>query len=189
MRSKRYPVKRSTDVVTQEVDKEVLIYDLGNHNAYCLNETSALIYQMCDGDLSVSDITKKLSVQLRQPVSEDLVWLALDQLEKDHLLEPGHEIGSRFDGPSRRDVIRQIGLASVIALPLISSVVAPPAANAASGAVCTAAPCTCAGTNPVASCAPAPGVCQAGCNCKIADPVNDCVPDGFGGVTCTGKCG
>jgi hypothetical protein len=191
MRSKHHRIKRKTDVVTQEVDKDLLIYDMRTHMAYCLNETSALVYQLCDGDLSPSDIADKLTSQLKRPVSEDLVWLAIDQLQHEDLVERDRELETRFAGLSRRDAIRHIAGASLIALPIVSAVLAPPAAHAQSAGACggPAAVCQCAGAANVSSCVPAPGVCQVGCSCKIADPVNDCAPDGFGGVTCNGNCG
>ena len=81
------PKSRSTNIVVQELKDEVLIYDLDKNKAYCLNETSALVWQLCDGKNTASEISDKISTQLRTLVSEDLVWLALDQFSKDGLLE------------------------------------------------------------------------------------------------------
>lgn len=41
------------ELVVQEFEKEVLIYDLNNHKAYTLNETSSLVWRMCDGKTSI----------------------------------------------------------------------------------------------------------------------------------------
>jgi hypothetical protein len=128
------PVARQTDLVVQELKGELLIYDLLVNKAYCLNETSALVYQLCDGSRSVREISGQLSRELKSPVPEDLIWVALEQLKKSNLLAAGEELEISFGGGlSRREAIRRVGLASVIALPVISSLVAPTAADAQSG--------------------------------------------------------
>jgi hypothetical protein len=126
------PKGRENDIVVQELKGEVLLFDLNTNKAYCLNQTSALVWNLCDGESSVSDISRKLSQQLKQPVTEDLVWLAVDGLKKDDLLEHSEELTIRFDGLSRREVIRKVGFASMIALPVIASLVTPTAAMAQS---------------------------------------------------------
>lgn len=87
---------------------------------------------MCDGSNSAADISRKLSRELNREFNEDLVWLAIDQLKKEDLLENGQEIRTRFEGASRRELIRRVGLASMMALPAISSLLAPTAAMAQS---------------------------------------------------------
>ena len=128
------PKARKNNLVVQDLNGETLIYDLDTNRAVCLNETSALVWQNCDGVKTVSDISSVLSAESNNAASEDLIWLALDQLNKENLIEHSEELESRFDGISRREVIRKVGLASVIALPLISSIVAPVAASAQSNA-------------------------------------------------------
>ena len=126
------PQSRKANIVVQEFENEVLIYDLTINKAFCLNQTSALVYQLADGTKTVSEISELMSKKLKTLVSEDFVWLALDGLKKDNLLENADEVPNHFAGLSRRDVIRKIGLGSMIALPLISAIVAPKAIYAAS---------------------------------------------------------
>ena len=75
-------------------------------------------------------------------VSEDFVWLALDQLQENDLLET--QLSKRFDAQSRRQMLKTIGLASIVAIPVIASLVTPPSALAASSCHCTVG-----NTNPV----------------------------------------
>ncbi len=110
-----------------------MIYDLNINKAFCLNKTSGLIWQFCDGRNSVSDISRLMSRELKMNVPEELIWLALDRLKRDDLLERSPEFEINFGGLSRREVVKKVGLASMIALPLISSIVAPPASMAQSG--------------------------------------------------------
>lgn len=136
------PKTRNENIVVQEMEKEILIYDLKENKAFCLNETAALIYQFCDGERTVSEITQTLNKTLKQSVSEGLVWLALDNFKKDNLLEENEQFQIDFNGLSRRQVIKKAGLASMTALPIVASLVAPIAAHAASGLAALFAACT-----------------------------------------------
>jgi Coenzyme PQQ synthesis protein D (PqqD) len=168
------PVSRKSDLVTQEFEKEILIYDTIIDKAFSLNETSALIWNLCNGSNSVSEIAAGLSKKLNSPVNEDFVWLALEQLKKDNLLKNGEEISINFGGLTRRDVIRKIGFASLIVLPMVSSLIAPPAVNASSSGTCSGT-CQCPNST-VNSCSPDVGAatyqfCQtkaptATCRCR-----------------------
>ena len=84
--NKNTPRSKKDNIVIQEVENELMIYDLSNNEAFCLNETSALIWQLCDGKNSISKISQNLSEKLNTPFDEGLVWLALDQLKKVNLI-------------------------------------------------------------------------------------------------------
>ena len=166
------PLSRTENIVVQQMTGEVLIYDLKTNKAFCLNETSALVWELCDGKTHVPDIGRKISRKLKKPVSEDLVWLALDQLESDSLLENGSELNNYFSELSRREIIRKVGFASVVALPMVSSLVAPEASMAQSAAcfanlvACTTGADCCSG-----ACIISPGVggSLTCCNAPTAD--------------------
>ena len=132
------PLARKNNLVIQELDNEILIYDLQTNKVFGLNETSALVWQLSDGEKTITEIAKKLSQKLNYSVGEEFVWLALSQLGKEKLLE--NEVSNYFQGATRREVIKRIGLASMVALPMISSLVAPSAINAQSGGSCGTAP-------------------------------------------------
>lgn len=127
-----YPSSRKANIVVQDLENEVLIYDLTINKAYCLNQTAGLVYQLCDGKRTVAEISDLMSKRLKTKVSEDLVWFALDGLKKDNLLENANEVPNYFGGLSRREVVKKVGLASMVMLPLIASVVAPNAMMAQS---------------------------------------------------------
>ncbi|HEX8474130.1 MAG TPA: PqqD family protein [Pyrinomonadaceae bacterium] len=146
------PRARAGGLVVRELPEEVLVYDLERHRAICLNHTAALVWKHCDGETSVAEISRRLGAHLRLPVAEDVVWLALDQLARDHLLEGKIARPAAFSGISRRELMRRLGVAAAVALPLVTSVVAPTAAEAASclptGAACTAPAECCSGLCP-----------------------------------------
>jgi hypothetical protein len=134
------PLAKKENIVIQELDNEVLIYDLNINKAFCLNETSAIIWQLCDGTKTVSEISQAVGNKFNSTVSEDFVWLALEQFRKDKLMTNDFEgvFEEVFKGQTRREVIRKVALASMVALPVVSSIIAPTAINAQSGTcICT----------------------------------------------------
>jgi hypothetical protein len=130
MDNSQFPVARKSGLVVQEMPDEVLVYDLNSNKAHCLNDTAAKVWKACDGNTSVAEIAANFG----KGSNEDLVWLAIDQLSESHLLES--QISTKFKGQSRRDVIKKIGLASIIAVPVIASLVAPQNALAAQSCNC-----------------------------------------------------
>ncbi len=148
------PIARKAGLVLQEMPDELLVYDLDTNKAHCLNQTSAFVWKACNGKNSVSDISRLFGTDVGNTVPEDLVWLAIDQLSQNNLLE--NKVFPKLNGQTRREVIKKIGLASVIALPLVASLAAPSSVLAVvscTGA-CTVAtdcpggaqtPCVCSG--------------------------------------------
>ncbi len=134
MKSSQIPIARKDGLVIQETTDEVLVYDLTSNKAHCLNQTAAFVWKSCDGNNSISDITNRFQKEIGSSVHEDLVWLAIDQLNDKNLLEK--DLTADFAGRSRREVIKKIGLAAVIALPIVASLTAPSSAMAASSCVC-----------------------------------------------------
>ena len=124
MNNLQVPIARQEGLVIQEADREVLVYDVDTHKAHCLNQTAAFIWQSCDGKSSVDEIKVKLERAFGKNVDEDLIWLAIDQLGEKKLLQ--NSPSQRFSGQTRRDVLKKIGFATVIALPIVTSLVAPP---------------------------------------------------------------
>jgi len=134
MNNSERPTARKSGLVVQEVPDEVLVYDLESNKAHCLNQSAAMIWKSCDGNNSVSEIAKLVETQAGEKITEDFVWLAIDQLSENNLLE--QQVASNFQGQSRRDVIKKIGLASMVAIPVIASLVAPQSALAAASCAC-----------------------------------------------------
>ncbi len=132
MNNQIYPKLKDHNLVVQEFAKELLIYDLTKNKAYCLNETSAMIWQECDGATSILEISQKVSRKLKNEVSENIVWIAISQFKVDNLLNNNEQFTTPFDGLKRREIIKRIGISSIIALPIISSIVVPTAAHAQS---------------------------------------------------------
>lgn len=124
------PNTRTSDILVQSLNGETLIYDLKTNKSYCLNSTSAIVFAACGGETTIE------SLKTQHDLPDEIIFLALDELKKNDLIED--EFVSPFAGMSRREMIRKAGLASMIALPVVLSLIAPSATSAAS------ASCTCA---------------------------------------------
>jgi Coenzyme PQQ synthesis protein D (PqqD) len=182
--------KIKKDTVTQETNEgEVLIYDLTTDKAFLLNPMSGSIWNLCNGEREISTISRMLSTSLNEQVSEEFVFLAIDQLKSNNLLMP-METDAKFKNFNRREVIRTVGLAAAVMLPMVSSLVAPRAAHASSicaGTGGAAGATTTTGCQPEAA---AVATLRAGCqSCRYRDfnPAGGC-PAGQtqGTATCCG---
>lgn len=134
MKSSQIPVARKEGLVIQETAEEVLVYDLTNNKAHCLNQTAAFVWRSCNGNNSIPEISKLFEREVGSAVHEDLIWLAIDQLNEKNLLDA--ELTNGFGGRSRREVIKKIGLAAVVALPIVASLTAPTSALASTSCAC-----------------------------------------------------
>ncbi len=137
MKEREYPRAR-VDCLSREFGDELLVYDQQRNVGHCLNPTAAAAWKLCDGQKSPSEVATILTQQLSVPVDESVVLLAVEELSKARLL-----VGSEkpIRRTSRRDAIRTLGIAGAIALPLVTSLVAPTPARAAS-CLANGQPCT-----------------------------------------------
>jgi hypothetical protein len=156
-RRQELPSARKEGLVIRELADELLVYDTQRDKAHCLNPTAALIFHHCDGRSSPAEIAHSLSLELNAPVDEKLVWFALEQFSKDHLLEERVNIPQLMSGMTRREMVRALGLAAVVAVPLVTSIVAPTPAQAATclppGSACTSSAQCCNGLCSGGTCA------------------------------------
>jgi hypothetical protein len=191
----RLPKARTHKLTIRELPDETLAYDHLAAKAHCLNRTAALVWKHCDGKTTVRELAAMLQRELGIRSAEPLVHLTLEKLSRRGLLETASELPAiRQD---RRKLLRKLALA---ALPVILTMTAPRAAQAASqagpptppfcqgkpngtacggGSICCSGTCTsgqsvCAVTG---QCCPTGKNCGGGCVTS-----NDCCP----GLACLG---
>lgn len=165
------PKARTDNLVVQNAGQDLLIYDFKINKAFCLNTTSATVYEACDGITTVDEL------QRRTGFTDELIYLALDELKRSNLLTAPYEL--KFKGrQSRRAIIKHIGLTSLAALPIIAGLVAPTAAQVQSL-------CNDGGFEN------SQGTCPNGLRC-VDSVCRPCIPDGqpLGGcgITISNKC-
>jgi hypothetical protein len=161
------PQAREEDVVVQELADEVLVYDMKTHKAHCLNQTAAVVWKNSDGTTTIPELAAIASSELSASVNEELVWLTLDQLGKAGLLQT--RVG-RPAGMSRRTAMKWT-LATAAAVPLVSSITAPLAAQ---GASCTtdAQGCKPNGNSDAGLCLASSECCSCCCHTNTGIPAD-----------------
>ena len=126
------PRMRTKGLVIDDLPDEVLVYDLDRHKAHCLNRSASVVWRKCNGRSQPREIARSVQAELDEPFNEDLVWLALRQLDQNYLLEEPIALPPKLIGLSRREMVRALGLAAVVAVPVVTSIVAPTAVQAVS---------------------------------------------------------
>lgn len=155
---KASPVARTESLIVKEVDGEMLVYDLTTDKAHCLNDTAARVWKSCDGKRTVLQIRSLLENETNTAIPEELIWLALTQLQKFDLLREQLPSPPHLAGISRRRIMQTLALATAVSIPLITSIVSPTAAQGAS----------CSGSNRPDDCAcTSSSQCASGC-CRNA---------------------
>ncbi|GAH89141.1 unnamed protein product [marine sediment metagenome] len=138
------PKARSTRLVVRELDSETVIYDRKSHKATCLNAFSAQVWRLCDGKRTVHDITEALAPA---DPAEGAVALTLKKLTKADLLTGSDPLAAHAvpAALSRRAVVHG-ALAATAAIPVVTTILVPTAAQAA-------------------SCVPSGGTCSSSADC------------------------
>ncbi|MFV0387416.1 MAG: hypothetical protein ACK5NT_01570 [Pyrinomonadaceae bacterium] len=149
------PLGTTSDLVVQDLNNETIVINVSTNKACCLNKTAGEVFYLCNGKRAVEDIAADLSLKHNSVVDESFVWLALDQLNKNNLLENKEDFETHIPTISRRKLIKTFGVSASIALPLITALIAPKPVAAQS---CIAK----GGSAPVSSGAPQAPVNAAG---------------------------
>jgi hypothetical protein len=158
------PTARKEGLIVQELGDETLVYDLTSHKAHYLNRTARLIWQRCNGRTTLAEILTVLENEQKTRIGETAVWMALDQLAKAQLLADRPVLPESLASCSRRDLIRAAGLLGAAALvPIVDTIVAPRAAEAASSTTSQNCQDNCIGVN--LPCSDVPGK-----KCKQSQP-------------------
>ncbi len=119
------PKARKEGLIVRVLDEETLIYDLERDRAHCLSRPAALVWQHCDGKTSATELMTLLEDKFPASEKEDLVLSALHQLSQARLLQGKLKNPEETSRLSRREVMRKLGRAAAISLPLVTSITAP----------------------------------------------------------------
>lgn len=125
---------RQDHLIVQEMGDETIIYDEQRDHIHRLNRTAALVWRHCDGQRTVADLVSVLRNELASTVDEEMVWLALDRLDKEHLLQEPLVRPASVMQITRRQMLRKAALVggATLLLPVVQSMVAPTPAMAMS---------------------------------------------------------
>jgi hypothetical protein len=122
---------RKSGLTIERIDSELLVFDPDTDEAHSLNESAALVFDMCDGSSTTEDMRARLP-EIGLPADPEIIELALAELEEASLIEVQPGLASSH--VTRRALTRRLGLSAVgIALiPVVETILAQPAAAAGS---------------------------------------------------------
>ena len=112
------PQPRRDGIEVSALHDELILYDTVERRAHALNRTVAAVWQACDGALSVPELRLRVEQRLGVPLGEEVIWLALRQLEQAKLVTG---LGGRGPRLTRQQVIKAGVLGGVVLLPAITS--------------------------------------------------------------------
>jgi hypothetical protein len=162
---KTRPRARAEGLLVEQVNDEIVVFDTRTRKAHCLSPLAAVVFDHADGRTSLEGMAAVASERMDEDVSVESVERALEQLEDNDLLE-------RDPGMTRRSMMGKSAAVggAVFAAPLITSVIAPTAASAASA--------TCGGPPPIPTvlCCPCSTASDANKDecCKVEGITNNC---------------
>ncbi len=164
----KYPKARVSDMVVSDYQDEVLIYDLRTNRCHSLNKTAFSVWSACNGNRDLDQIARQIKGNPASDYGRKLVILALNDLARLDLIDEADQYGLDSN-VSRREIIKDIGKISLIALPLIASISAPKAAIAQSclplQAACMNPPDCCSGRCVTTCCSTIGETCGADADC------------------------
>ncbi|MEZ5345200.1 MAG: PqqD family protein [Pyrinomonadaceae bacterium] len=123
----KLPKAKTAEIVVQEVDNELLIYNLTTNEAHHLNKTVTMVWRNCDGTTTFDDMAEALSRELGEKVEADFVFVAISELEKIGLLTESVDADA-WGKISRRNVLFRYALPA-LAIPVVVSLVTPASAQ------------------------------------------------------------
>jgi hypothetical protein len=112
----------------ERVADEVLAVKPATLEAHALNQSAAAVFDLCDGKASKSEMAAEIERRTSLPADEEIVELALAEL-----VDAGLIVVEAPEAPptiSRRSLVRRLSLsaAAVMMLPVVETILLPPAA-------------------------------------------------------------
>ena len=141
------PRRRTSGLVTEHLDGEVLLYVESTHRAFCLNPAAAQVWESIDGTRDAAAIAR------RAQVDSELVAGTLREMGEAGLLD---EVVATLTAPAVDLSRRRLMRAGLVAIPFIMAITVPRAAEAASA--CTV------GLPGGPACSPTTPCCSGVCN-------------------------
>lgn len=156
-RGQSVPRARKQGLVVQEMPDELLVYDLDRHKAHCLNQTAAFF-----GSVAMARRTSSKWFGFWRRIRNLLLtrqWFGwpLINSRRRTCCKALPASGLELPGSPAEKLIRRVGLAAAVSLPIVTSIVAPKATHAincrTSGQGCTSSAQCCSGVCNAGTCA------------------------------------
>lgn len=131
------PTAKRIGVLIEELGDETVLFDPARDRFVRLNPLAYFVWNRCDGTATVAEITAAVEAELDLDDAAEVVWLAIELLVEEDLLDGDVAVPSTVDeddvasGPMSRRTMLRLAAAGV-ALPIVASIVAPSPASAQS---------------------------------------------------------
>ena len=126
------PRARQSDVISEEIHGERVIYDNSNKKVHHLNPTMCWVWSHCDGSRTIDELIAALHSDTGCEDARGLIASGLKQLAEANLLEPGSVDRTALED-QRSTVSRRAAIvAGISAVPIMTSILAPTPAAAKS---------------------------------------------------------
>lgn len=79
-------ISKRKDILSEEIDDEIVLFDPKNRNTYALNQMGSIIWQLCDGEHTPYEISNEISSTLGEnsdQVLADVLKVISDLLDKE----------------------------------------------------------------------------------------------------------
>ena len=99
-------------VIIRRLENETIVYDRATHIAKCLDETTARVWDACDGEHRLSDIAAKVP-----GADAEVVSAIIDDLAEHDLVAIEQTRGSEVALDRRTQLLGMAGIAAIAAIP------------------------------------------------------------------------
>jgi Coenzyme PQQ synthesis protein D (PqqD) len=122
---------RKSGLTIERIDSELLVFDPETDEVHSLNESSALVFDMCDGSSTTEEMRARLP-EIGLPADPEIIELALAELDEASLIAVQPALAA--SNVTRRTLTRRLGLSAVAValIPVVETILAQPAAAAGS---------------------------------------------------------
>ena len=137
------PAKRVEGVEIERAADEILAVKTATSEAHALNQSAAVVYELCDGKTSRSEMAAEVRRRTGLPADEEIVDLALAELVDAGLVVL--DSSEPRTTTTRRSLLRRFALTAAAAamLPVVETILLPPASARGPGSRAAGAPVFC----------------------------------------------
>jgi hypothetical protein len=120
------------DMIMRQLKDELVLYDPDTKRAFCLNRVASEVWALCDGKTTVEEIIDHFQKIDEPEMDRKVIYLSLRKLQRCGLLTNSSQAIEPLTFRSRRALIKKLGIAAAMALPVVTSIIVPTPAEAAS---------------------------------------------------------
>jgi hypothetical protein len=127
------PRVRHSNLWAEELNEQYVIYDTHNQTVHGLNRTMSWLWSHCDGSRTLDDLIAAMQRDTGDDNAHSLITVGLKQLAEANLLEPESvDLNAVMAEPSTVGRRAAVAAGLSIAVPMMTSIIAPTPASAKS---------------------------------------------------------